>query len=185
MLGENGKTTGVRIERNELYADDSGTPRPRGTGETYDLDVDLLFKAVGYRGVPIEGVPFHERWGVIPNDEGRVLDSEDGAVVPNQYVVGWAKRGPSGLIGTNGPDSEATVAKLLEDVEGKKAETAPEKDPERIVALLRERGVDYVTFADWELLDAEETRLGEAKGKVREKFTTVESMMEAINRLRS
>ncbi len=184
VLGGDGKMTGVRIERNELYADDSGTPRPRGTGDTYDLDVDLLFKAVGYRGVPIEGVPFHERWGIFPNDEGRLLESQDGEVVPNQYVVGWAKRGPSGLIGTNGPDSQATVAKLIEDVQSRRADADPEKDPERIVALLQERGVDFVTFADWERLDAEEIRLGEEKGKVREKFTTVESMMEAINRLR-
>ena len=76
------------------------------------------------------------------------------------------------------------MAKLLEDVEGQNADADPEKDPGRIVEVLRERDVDFVSFADWELLDAEEVRLGEEKGKVREKFTTVESMMAAINRLR-
>ena len=184
VAGDDGSVGRVEIEHNELYASDDGTPRPRGTGETETLDVDLVFKAVGYRGVPLPGVPFHERWGILPNDEGRLLTAPDGDVVPGQYVVGWAKRGPTGLIGTNSPDSTATVKKMLEDIDGVTAPADPAKAPDAIVDLLRERDVDFVSFDDWNRLDEDEVRLGDAANKVREKYTHVESMMEAIRRLR-
>ena len=166
QAGEDGRVAQVVIEKNELYASDDGTPRPRSTGETETLDVDLVFKAVGYRGIPLPGVPFHERWGILPNDEGRLQTEQDGEVVPGQYVVGWAKRGPTGLIGTNSPDSTATVKKMLEDIDGVSAPADPAKAPEKIVELLRERGVDFVTFDDWTRLDEDEVRLGEARNKV-------------------
>jgi len=184
VAGDDGRVARVVIEKNELYASDDGSPRPRGTGETETFDVDLVFKAVGYRGVPLPGVPFHERWGILPNDEGRLQTEPDGEVVPGQYVVGWAKRGPTGLIGTNSPDSTATVKKMIEDIDGVTATPDPAKAPERIVELLRDRGVDFVTFDDWNRLDEDEVRLGEARNKVREKYTAVESMMAAVNRLR-
>ena len=184
QAGDDGRVARVVIEENELYASDDGTPRPRGAGRTETLEVDLVFKAVGYRGVPLPGVPFHERWGLLPNDEGRLLTAPDGEAVPGQYVVGWAKRGPTGLIGTNSPDSTATVKKMLEDIEGVTATADPAKAPDQIVELLERRGVDFVTFDDWTRLDEDEVALGEAQNKVREKYTNVESMMAAVNRLR-
>ncbi len=184
QAGDDGRVARVVIEENELYASDDGTPRPRGAGRTETLEVDLVFKAVGYRGVPLPGVPFHERWGLLPNDEGRLLTAPDGEVVPGQYVVGWAKRGPTGLIGTNSPDSTATVKKMLEDIEGVTATADPAKAPDRIVELLESRNVDFVTFDDWTRLDEDEVAIGQARNKVREKYTNVESMMAAVNRLR-
>ncbi len=184
LAGVDSRVNRVVIEKNELYAAADGTPRPRGTGETETLDVDLVFKAVGYRGVPLPGVPFHERWGILPNDEGRLQTGQDGDVVPGQYVVGWAKRGPTGLIGTNSPDSTATVRKMLEDIDGVQVPPDPAKTPRAILDLLRERRVDFVTFDDWTRLDEDEVRRGEARNKVREKYTDVESMMAAVNRLR-
>ncbi len=178
-----GKLESVTIETNALYLDDRGTPRPRGTGETFDLSVDLIFKAVGYRGVPLEGVPFNDGWGTFPNTDGRLTEEEGGATVPGQYVVGWAKRGPSGLIGTNGPDSTATVSKLIEDAtNGLFAER--DADPEALIARLQTNGVTVSDFDDWLRLDAEEIRRGEAKGKVRDKFCSVDDMMTAICELR-
>ncbi|MEM9408694.1 MAG: FAD-dependent oxidoreductase [Acidobacteriota bacterium] len=184
LLGEDGKLRAARIQHNELYASDDGTPRPRGTDLHEELELDLVFKAVGYRGVPIEGVPFHERWGTFHNEEGRITEGEGGAPIPRLYVVGWAKRGPSGLIGTNGPDSQATVAKMLEDLDSLADQAAVARGPESIASLLESREVDWVTYEDWQKLDAEEVRRGEAKGKVREKFTDVASMMTAIGELR-
>lgn len=184
LAGDDGRVNRVVIEKNELYASADGTPRPRGAGETETLGVDLVFKAVGYRGVPLPGVPFHERWGILPNDEGRLQTEPDGDVVPGQYVVGWAKRGPTGLIGTNSPDSTATVTKMLEDIDGVSAPADPAKTPRAILDLLRERDVDFVTFDDWTRLDEDEVRRGEARNKVREKYTDVESMMATVNRLR-
>lgn len=186
FIGENGRLTGVRLERNALYPDDTGTPRPKGTGETWIEPVDIVFKAIGYRGVPIQGVPFYDRWGTFPNEAGRILTEHGGdEAVKNLYVVGWAKRGPSGLIGTNQGDSVATVNEMLADIEGVTAPVDPTKDADAVLGLLDERRVRYVSFADWQLLDAEELRLGEAKGKIREKFTQVEDMLTALDRLKS
>jgi ferredoxin/flavodoxin---NADP+ reductase len=185
LLGEDGKLCAVRIEHNELVDGKDGAPRPRGTGRTEVIEADLLFKAVGYRGTALEGVPFDERNAIFPNVEGRIVDPASGAPLPGQYVVGWAKRGPTGLIGTNTADSQATVVSLLADVAGKTAPADPAKDPAAIEALLRERGVDFVSYADWQKLDRDEVARGERAGKVRLKYTDVEAMMNAVRALRS
>jgi len=185
FLGENGRLTAVKLEKNELYASDDGTPRPRGTGETTVEPVDLVFKAIGYRGIPLEGVPFHERWGIIPNEDGRVVEMDSNEPVGQLYVVGWAKRGPTGLIGTNRPDSVATVESMLADVSGLTASEDPNRTAATVDALLAGKGIDTVSYADWKLLDAEERARGEAKGKIRDKFTSIEAMMAALQTLRA
>ena len=182
--GENGRVSSIVIEKNELYADEAGTPRPRGTGEQETIAADFIFKAVGYRGEPLEGLPFDDRRGLLPNDEGRLLDGPDGDPIVGQYVVGWAKRGPSGLIGTNGPDSEATVVRMMEDLEAGALLSPEAPDPNSINEYLEQLKIDYVTFDDWTKLDADEVARGEARGKVREKYTSVDSMMAAIRQLR-
>ena len=185
VLGDGEGVRKIRVERGELKPDAKGTPRPHGTGETEDIDVQLVFKAVGYRGVPIEGVPFDEGWGVIPNRDGRVLDQRDGEVVPDQYVVGWAKRGPTGLIGTNSPDSKETVARMLEDAQGRNCEPVSAEDADRVPDLLRSRGVDFVSHEDWQRLDAYEIEQGKARGKVRAKIDSIDEMMRVVRELRS
>ncbi len=183
--GDGSAVSSVKVERGELHADSRGTPRPKGTGEFEDLDVQLVFKAVGYRGVPIEGVPFDDGWGVIPNDEGRVLDARDGNRVDGQYVVGWAKRGPTGLIGTNSPDAKETVARMLEDIAGKTAAALAADDADAMPSLLAERGVEFVTLEDWQRLDAFERDQGQKAGKVRAKLTSIDEMMKVVRDLRS
>jgi ferredoxin--NADP+ reductase len=180
ILGENGRVTAVKIERNELYADETGYIRSRGTGQYEVLPVGLVFRSIGYHGVPLKGVPFDEKRGVICNQDGRVTDSVSGQIVPNEYAVGWAKRGPTGLIGTNKRDSAATVEKMIEDIEGKSAKADPEKTPEAVAGMLAEKKLQVVTFEDWKLLDRREVEAGERLGKVREKLLTVEAMLEAI-----
>jgi len=184
LLGANGRLRAVRIERNELVTGDDGVPRPRGTGQIEELEVDLLFKAVGYRGNPLEGLPFDQRTGIFPNVDGRIVDPTTGAPVTGLYVVGWAKRGPSGLIGTNAADSQATVAAMLADAAEASAPADPAKEPAAIMDLLTERGVDFVSYQDWQRLDQDEVGRGKARGKVRVKYTAVESMMEAVRSLR-
>ena len=112
---EQGRVVGMRLVRNVLVADDKGRLGAKPTGDYEDLDVGLVFRSVGYRGVPLPGVPFHERWGVIPNEKGRVTDPATGAPIPGLYATGWIKRGPSGVIGTNKPDAVETVTAMLED----------------------------------------------------------------------
>ena len=109
----NGRVQGIILEKNRLEGE-AGRQKARGTGEKEELACGLVLRSVGYHGVPIPGVPFDERSGVIPNEQGRVLGF--GKVVPGLYVSGWIKRGPTGIIGTNKADSDETVRHILEDI---------------------------------------------------------------------
>jgi ferredoxin--NADP+ reductase len=138
-----------------------------------------VFRAVGYRGIPIPGVPFDEHAGRIANVEGRVISGN--TVVAGEYVVGWAKRGPSGLVGTNRADAIATVQAMLTD--WKNRQTLPrsvDRSLETTPRLLAARGVKSVNFAQWKRLDKIELTRGAQRGKVREKFTRVEDMLAAL-----
>jgi len=178
VLGDGDRMSGVHIERNEIYLDDRGNPRPRGTGQTETLEAGLMFRSVGYRGVPLPGLPYHQAWGIVPNDEGRVTDN-DGAVLPGVYVVGWAKRGPSGLIGTNRADSQATVAKMVEDAAGQPAPSRP--TAEEAAVFIASKTERVVTWSDWERLDQLERDAGEARGQIRRKFTSISEMIAALD----
>lgn len=179
VLGEKGRMNAVRIEKNKLAADEKGNVRPKGTGQFETLQAGLIFRSVGYNGVPIPGVPFDAKIGHIPNEEGRVLD-EAKKPVPGKYVVGWAKRGPSGLVGTNRPCSVATVGLLLEDFKAFGAGPAPEKTREAAEELYRSRQRALFTFKDWKALDRIEVETGRKLGKIREKFTSVADMVSAL-----
>jgi ferredoxin--NADP+ reductase len=176
--GEGGRVKAVKVERNQLVQSPDGSLRPKGTGEFETLETGLILRSVGYKGTPLPGVPFNDATGTIPNVAGRVTSQRDGSTVHGEYVVGWAKRGPSGVIGTNKPDAAATVAVMVEDL-GRLPGATSDED---ITALLRERGVDFVSYADWKRLDAHETSQGAAQGRPRVKETRVEEMMAIIRR---
>jgi len=176
----------IKLVKNELYVNERGVIRPRATEQFETIPVQLVFRSVGYRGVPLPDVPFYDKWGTIPNDKGRILTSmEGGEPVAGEYVVGWIKRGPSGVIGTNKPDSVETVEMLLEDLASGALHSPTKTGREGMEALLKERGISYVTFDDWLLLDELEQQLGEERGRPRVKFDTVEEMMEQIAQLKS
>lgn len=181
IIGENGRVAAVKIEKNELCLDKNGLPRPRGTGQYEILKAGMVLRSVGYRGIPIPGVPFDDAIGHIPNDKGRVLDPANKKPRPGEYVVGWAKRGPTGLIGTNRADSVATVDCMIEDLKNQNPAWAVGKKPEAILAMLAQRRVSWVSFQNWKLLDQIEIEKGKQKGKIREKFSTVEEMLAALN----
>jgi len=167
----------IVLERNRL----EGEPfrlKAVGTGDFEELPCGLVFRSVGYRGVALRGMPFDERRGVIPNIDGRVLNGSD--VLPGRYVVGWIKRGPSGVIGTNKPDSQATVAALIEDLP--KLQPCAHRDGTELLELLRSRKVRPVTFADWQRIDAAEIERGKLKGKPREKFARVQEMLGILRK---
>ncbi len=163
----------VVFEKNEL-AGEPFAQSARGSGETFELGCDILFRSIGYRGVAIAGVPFHEKWGVFPNDGGRV--TADGEAVPGVYTAGWIKRGPSGIIGTNRACAVETVQSLLADLERL---DAVREGTSALCKLLDERGVRYIKYQQWEKADAAEVKRGEAKGKPREKYTRIAEMLEA------
>ncbi|MBZ0294096.1 MAG: FAD-dependent oxidoreductase [Anaerolineae bacterium] len=175
------KVEAIKLVKNELYVNEKGDLRPRATDEYETIPVGLVFRSVGYHGVPLEGVPFYEKWGIIPNDEGRVTSSfKDGSVVTGEYVVGWIKRGPSGIIGTNKPDSVETVNHMLEDVQADKVWTPVQPDATAVLNLIRERQPEFVTFADWQVLDEAELERGKSLGRSRVKFSRVEDMLGVL-----
>jgi ferredoxin--NADP+ reductase len=180
VLGE-GHVTGVRIERNELVQRDDGSMRPQGTGETEDVSCGMILRSVGYRCVPLADVPFDENRSVLANDGGRITDGAGGPVVPGEYVVGWAKRGPSGVIGTNKSDAVDTVNRMVEDVSSLNGNATPDWHPDAGDALIRARVKRVVTWEDWQALDALERSRGEASGRPRVKCCTVEEMLEALS----
>jgi ferredoxin--NADP+ reductase len=180
IVNGNGRVTAVRIERNELVADSNGTLRAKGTGTSETIEAGLVLRSIGYRSVPIEVVPFNAKTSTISNVAGRVVQPDSGQVVPGEYVVGWAKRGPTGLIGNNKPDSVATVESMLADLPTLQGIHDEQRDPARIEALLRERDVEYVTYQDWKILDQYEFARGAKQGRPRVKVTTVPEMMAVI-----
>ncbi len=179
---DRGRVRAVRIERNELFLDDRGNVKSRGTGRFETLPAGLLFRSVGYRGVPVAGVPFRDDWAVIPNEAGRVIDPADGHPLPGQYAAGWIKRGPQGVIGTNKPDALETVRAMLEDLaQGRLPEPAsPAADAAE--RLVRERQPDVFSYEDWNRLDALEIERGAPLGRPRLKYTEVREMLAALER---
>src|SRR5215210_2556575 len=154
---------GIRLERTDL--DDSG--QLRGTGKISELPVQLVVRAVGYRSLPLAGLPFDQATGVVPHEQGRVQD--DGTSMPGLYVAGWAKRGPTGVIGTNKHDARETVRSLIEDVP--MMTRAPVRNADAPLELLRRRGIRVVTWDGWKAIDRAETDLGRAAGRPRAKIS--------------
>lgn len=176
ILGSGDEVEAVRIEENRLEPGESGRMRAVGTGETEVVECGLVLRSIGYRGEPLPGVPFDQRRGVIPNLAGRVTESPAGPVRSREYAVGWIKRGPTGIIGTNKRDAVETVQSMTEDVAAlQSAEIDP--DPDRPLRLLRERGNQVVTLDDWSRIDAAEVARGESEGRPRNKFVRVEEML--------
>ena len=170
VLGDTA-VTGLALEGTRLDPEGNAT----GTGVMSALDVQMVLRSVGYRGLPVVGLPFDETTGIVPNVEGRVI--RDGEVTPGEYVAGWIKRGPTGVIGTNKSDAKETVASLLDD-----AATLPpatERDPDAVLQLLEERGADVVTWDGWRAIQLTEARLGEAQGRARAKIAGRAALLRA------
>lgn len=172
-----GRVQSVVIGRNTLVKRDDGSLAAKATGQTEEIPAGLIFRSVGYRGVALPGVPFDERAGTFPNREGRVLDAPGGQPVGALYAVGWIKRGPSGIIGTNKPDSIETVERLLEDM---RAGALWSPESASIKEELAKRGTFVVDFHDWLTLDAREIENGAKAGRPRVKFTTIPDMLAVL-----
>ncbi|HXC50699.1 MAG TPA: FAD-dependent oxidoreductase [Candidatus Limnocylindrales bacterium] len=177
ILGEGGRTAAIRIQHNELIRSASSDVVARGTGRYETIPCGLVLRSVGYRGLPLAGLPFDEERGIIANAGGRVLDG--GVIVPGLYVSGWIKRGATGVVGTNKGDAAATVANMLEDAATTPARDAASVSRGAIDRVLGERGIRVVTWDGWKRIDRVERERGAATGKVREKLTDIEACLEA------
>ena len=174
ILGD-GRVEAVEVVRNELVAD-GGSVRAVPTDQTEIIPAGIVLRSVGYRGLPIPGVPFDPARGTISNLGGRVLDDE-GRLVPGVYCTGWIKRGPSGIIGTNKKDANETVALLLEDLQSGDLAGPGGAATEQVDALLLERGAGVVAYGGWEAIDAIERARGEEQGRPRVKLATWDDLL--------
>jgi ferredoxin--NADP+ reductase len=182
LHGEGGRLRSVRLQHMTLVSDPDGSQRAKPLDTFEDLHVDMLFKAIGYRGVPCPGVPFDERKGIVPNTDGRVLEQVGGPVRAGHYVAGWCKRGPTGLIGTNSPDAKATVEAMKADRDAGTMLAPAQGD---LAQLLKARNIDAVSWADWQQLDTWEQQKGKEQGKLRHKLSSVAEMLRVIGELRT
>ncbi len=161
----------IVLGRNELVSDANGRIVAKDTGAREEIAAQLVIRAVGYRGVPAPGLPFDEKTATIPHTDGRVEGSR------NEYVVGWIKRGPSGVIGSNKKDSADTVDTLLHDLAGARLTEFGPDHADRLEEWLRGRQPALVTAVHWKLIDAHERAAGEANGRPRVKLTTVADLL--------
>jgi ferredoxin--NADP+ reductase len=184
LLGDSdGHVRAVRFENNAIVRSDDGSLAARGTGTRDEIPAQLVFRSIGYTGQPIDDVPFDERRGLIRNEGGRVTDVE-GRHQVGEYVSGWIKRGPSGVIGTNKKDSQDTVAKILEDAA---AQRLNEPSSDEIEAMIATHCEHAVTWQGWQAIDAIETAAGEASapGRPRVKLTEWAALREAAQQAAS
>lgn len=179
---ERGNVRAMKLVKNVLVAGDGGDIKARATDQFETIDVGMVFRSVGYRGVPLPGVPFNEKTATILNDKGRVLDAASRAALPGMYTSGWIKRGPSGVIGTNKPDSVETAAAMIEDARAGIALQPTAPSAAAAAALVTTRQPRFVSYEDWKKLDALELSNGTAAGRPRVKFTRVEEMLTALGR---
>lgn len=168
---------GARFEHTALVYEPGGV-KALGTRTYFELEAGLLLRSIGYFGAPLPGLPFDDQAGVIPNAEGRVTKDRGGPVLPGLYATGWIRRGPLGVIGTNKADAAAVAEKMFEDLPALLAR-APRERP-ALEALLAERKVRATSYADWSVIDAAEVKAGQPQGKLREKFVSVDEMMNHL-----
>ncbi|MDH6677080.1 ferredoxin--NADP+ reductase [Rhodococcus sp. LBL1] len=172
------RVEGIRLVRNELVADESGKLSAHATDRTETLETGLVLRSIGYKGVPVADLPFDDRRGVIPNENGRVIDPESGSPIHGVYVAGWIKRGPTGVIGTNKHCSAATVDLLLSDFASGLL-TQPGHDGEHLAQLIGERQPESIDFQGWQRIDKKERVLGAEDGRLRTKIVDLAAMLEA------
>jgi ferredoxin--NADP+ reductase len=175
IVQKNNKVSQIVFQKNKLTGD-AGQQRAEGTNEFITLDCDILFRSIGYRGVPLSGVPFDAEKGIIPNRQGAVINSQK-SYCDQLFVTGWIKRGPSGVIGTNRSDSIETVTTLLNQPMVNVA--AIDRD---IESLLNQKNITFISFTDWKIIDEYEKNQGQKVGKPREKITSITDALKLLNK---
>ncbi|KAG6556606.1 hypothetical protein Mapa_001547 [Marchantia paleacea] len=172
--------TGVRLEKTILSGDENSGQRAVGTGEFEELECGLVLKSIGYKSLPVQDLPFDHRKGVVPNVRGRVITSTDSAAIePGLYVVGWLKRGPTGIIGTNLICADETVESIVEDAQRGliDVQSTSMMGGLGLKGLLEDQSAQFVSFKEWQIIDQKELELGQLKGKPREKIVVIQDMI--------
>jgi ferredoxin/flavodoxin---NADP+ reductase len=169
----------IDVGRNEIVRTEDGALRARPLNEGVEtIECGLVLRSVGYRAVPLPDVPFDERHFVLPNVGGRVF-TPDGEPLPGVYAVGWIKRGPTGILGTNKRDAEETVSCLVEDLAAGALPEPSQPGREQIDALLAERSADLVTVEGWRAIDGNELERGRSEQRPRVKLASRDELLAA------
>ncbi|KAH0859027.1 hypothetical protein HID58_087288 [Brassica napus] len=171
-----GRVSGVNLEKTILESVGSGKQIAVGTGEFEDINCSMVLKAIGYQSVPINGLPFDHKKGIVPNVRGRVVSTE-----PGLYVCGWLKRGPVGIIATNLYCAEETVGSISQDIEEGGVGKSEKEGSKGLMQLLEKKEVKMVDFSGWEKIDAKEKQMGIDRNKPREKLVTWEDLLAAAS----
>lgn len=174
-LANENRVNGIRYEINRLEGP-LDQRKAVGTGEFETQECGIVLTSIGYKSVPIEGVPFDSRQGRIPNKYGKILDGEK--ELDGMYAAGWLKRGPTGVIVTTMSDAYETADTIVDDLKNGKPMLKPTHDD--IQKLLDERHIRPVSYRDWKKIEAAEFATGEKLGKPREKFTKIEDMLSVL-----
>ncbi len=172
------RVEGLELVHNEIVKE-GGVLKAKATDEVMHLNVDMVFRSIGYRGEAIPGLPFDDRRGTIPNDQGQLLDGVDGKLLNQEYTAGWIKRGPSGVIGTNKQDAMETVSRLKQNWQTSQT-SQPKLVQDDLLDLLKQKKIQFVSFEDWKKLDKFELEQGQLIGKSRQKICEVEEMLDLI-----
>ncbi|MGI8945651.1 MAG: FAD-dependent oxidoreductase [Thermoleophilaceae bacterium] len=174
-----GRVEAIDVCRNEIVRTEEGTLKARPLeGQVEEIECGLVLRSVGYRAVPLPGVPFDERSFVLPNRHGRVLTPE-GEPLPGVYAVGWIKRGPTGILGTNKRDADETVRCLVEDLQAGALPPPTEPDRAKVDALLAERAPDLVTVDGWRAIAGHELERGRSEDRPRVKLASRDELLAA------
>ncbi len=172
------RVEGLELVHNEIVKE-GGVLKAKATDEVMHLNVDMVFRSIGYRGEAIPGLPFDDRRGTLPNDQGQLLDGVDGKLLNQEYTAGWIKRGPSGVIGTNKQDAMETVSRLKQNWQTSQT-SQPKLVQDDLLDLLKQKKIQFVSFEDWKKLDKFELEQGQLIGKSRQKICEVEEMLDLI-----
>lgn len=172
------RVEGLELVHNEIVKED-GILKAKATDEVMHLNVDMVFRSIGYMGEAIPGLPFDDRRGTIPNDHGQLLGEVDGKLLNQEYTAGWIKRGPSGVIGTNKQDAMETVSRLKRNWQTSQT-SEPKLVQHDLLDLLKEKKIQFVSFEDWKKLDKFEIEQGQQNRKSRQKICEVQEMLDLI-----
>lgn len=183
VLAQNDRVSGIRYEINRLEGP-LDKRRAVGTGEFESQECGMVFTSIGYKSVPIEGVPFDHRQGRVPNTYGKIVDDNNNALA-GMYTAGWLKRGPTGVIVSTMTDAYETADTIVDDLKNGRdmLSSSPEAGAEESIdGLLKERGIQPVSYQDWKQIEAAEFAVGESLGKPREKFSRIQDMLAVLGR---
>jgi ferredoxin--NADP+ reductase len=172
------KVERLELVHNEIVTE-GGVLKAKPTDEVMHLNVDMVFRSIGYMGEALPGLPFNSRKGILPNDQGQLLDGVEGKLLDQEYTAGWIKRGPSGVIGTNKQDAIETINCLKQNWQTKEIPD-PKLAQQDLLDLLQEKKLQFVSFEDWKKLDQFEIEQGQCNGRSRQKICEVKEMLDLI-----